>query len=259
MVPDSQESPAHNRKKKEKPPTGVGKTKPSVSAEDARRLIQPAPVPPNPGRKRKKTTTPHSNHQSERNYTLSLLLYWLFLLSTHLRGGKEEKLLFRSEVELNNVSWSPMNSAKLPAFGSEGFYGRSGGKKTQSGAEWDYFSTMPLADLNFWFRRVDPTAWGGGAAPNIIYYLLCPWSSGTLLQTPDPLSSSSSSSSSLPLPHPLTTGSAVEVAGLDEIDNRWGGKGALWVDLRRVQLLLNDACLFDGDLLSTGVSTDLFR
>lgn len=28
------------------------------------------------------------------------------------------------------------------------------------------------------------------------------------------------SSSSLPLPHPLTTGSAVEVAGLDEIDNR---------------------------------------
>lgn len=31
---------------------------------------------------------------------------------------------------------------------------------------------------------------------------------------------SSSSSSSLPLPHPFTTGSAVEVAGLDEIDNR---------------------------------------
>lgn len=31
------------------------------------------------------------------------------------------------------------------------------------------------------------------------------------------------------------------------------------MDLRRVQLLLNDACLFDGDLLSTGVSTDLFR
>lgn len=28
------------------------------------------------------------------------------------------------------------------------------------------------------------------------------------------------SSSSLPLPHPFTTGSAVEVAGLDEIDNR---------------------------------------
>lgn len=59
------------KKEKEKPPSGVGKTKPSVSAEDARRLIQPAPVPPNPGRKRKKKNpTPHSNQQSERNCTL---------------------------------------------------------------------------------------------------------------------------------------------------------------------------------------------
>ena len=31
------------------------------------------------------------------------------------------------------------------------------------------------------------------------------------------------------------------------------------MDLRRFQLLLNDACLFDGNLLSTGFCTDLFR
>lgn len=117
------------KKEKEKPPSGVGKTKPSVSAEDARRLIQPAPVPPNPGRKRKKkNTTPHSNQQSERNCTLfsPALLAVLALYSS--AGGGNKKLIFCSEVELNSASWSPMNSAKLPAFGSEGFDGRSGGK-----------------------------------------------------------------------------------------------------------------------------------
>lgn len=31
------------------------------------------------------------------------------------------------------------------------------------------------------------------------------------------------------------------------------------MDLHRFQLLLNDACLFHGDLLSTGISTHLFR
>lgn len=107
MVPDSQESPAHNRKKKkekEKPPSGVGKTKPSVSAEDARRLIQPAPVPPNPGRKRKKkNTTPHSNQQSERYGTLFSPAL-LAVLALYSSAGGNKKLIFCSEVELNSAS-----------------------------------------------------------------------------------------------------------------------------------------------------------
>lgn len=116
------------KKEKEKPPSGVGKTKPSVSAEDARRLIQPAPVPPNPGRKRKKkNTTPHSNQQSERYGTLFSPAL-LAVLALYSSAGGNKKLIFCSEVELNSASWSPMNSAKLPAFGSEGFDGRSGGK-----------------------------------------------------------------------------------------------------------------------------------
>ena len=120
--------------------------------------------------------------------------------------------------------------------------------KPQSVAEQDYFSTMSPTDLNF-DSDIDSTVWGGAALNGIC--LFCLWSWGTLLRAPD-----------LPLPHPLTTttGSAVEVAGLDEIDNRQKEKkSALWVDLRRVQLLLKDACLSDGDLLSTGTSTDLFR
>lgn len=31
------------------------------------------------------------------------------------------------------------------------------------------------------------------------------------------------------------------------------------MDLHRFQLILNDACLFHGNLLSTGISTHLFR
>lgn len=132
MVPDSQESPAHNRKKKkekEKPPSGVGKTKPSVSAEDARRLIQPAPVPPNPGRKRKKKNN-NSTFEPAKWAQLHAFLSCSTGCSRSLLicGGGNKKLIFCSEVELNSASWSPMNSAKLPAFGSEGFDGRSGGK-----------------------------------------------------------------------------------------------------------------------------------
>ena len=80
--------------------------------------------------------------------------------------------------------------------------------KPQSGAEQDYSSTMSPTDLNF-DSDIDSTVWGGAALNGIC--LFCLWSWGTLLRAPD-----------LPLPHPLTTttGSAVEVAGLDEIDNR---------------------------------------
>lgn len=70
------------------------------------------------------------------------------------------------------------------------------------------------------------------------YYLHYLWSSGTLLP-PDTR-------------HRLCGRSCL----LDEIDDK---QSAFHLDLHRTQLLLNDACLSDGDLLSTGISTDLFR
>ena len=50
-----------------------------------------------------------------------------------------------SEVELNSVSWSPMNSAKLPAFGSEEFDRRSGGQTPK--CRW---AGLLLNDVSHW-------------------------------------------------------------------------------------------------------------